>query len=273
MKVFIYTPTQRPGIDVTHHSVLRQKTEAQIKWFVFDELLDVREQDVDCTNNLDDDIDKTFFNHPVKEGAIKNMALGYNIGLEEARKWGADLFLSLQDYIWVPEDGVQKFVDAYRTIEVKDDYKAIFTGICSITSDPGDDKIKDINGLYTIFNEPYTDRPQNIEWMDVRYKADHHFASIPQIEFETNWACIPRSSLYNEELIFDEEFDKASAYENQDYAYKARSLGIDCLVDMDNKVLSLPHKRYFADEWAIEEPLTHINRELCERKWGHYQGL
>lgn len=277
MKAAIFTPTQRPGIDITFYSLLRQKTEAKIHWFVLDELLDTRWNHKECEVALSilskNDIGVTRFHLVKKKDHVRNLAAGYNQAIEFARMWDADVLISLQDYIWVPEDGVQKWVDMYQAIDHTDKYKAVYTGICSITSDPEASKIVNPDGPFTIFETPYDDKPNNIEWLDVRYKSDHRFASIPQIEYETNWSCIPRSSLYNEDLFYDEEFDKAVAYENQDYAYKARDLGIDSLINMKNQVLSLPHKKYFAESWAYEQPLTNTNRELCESKWGHFQGL
>lgn len=274
MKVSVFTPTQRPGIDVTHFSLMRQITEAKIQWIVSDELMDERLEDETCrlaSTHLD--VNYKWFNIKKREGFVRNLAASYNQAMEIARRWDADLFVSLQDYIWVPEDGIQKWVDMYRAVDNGDGYNGIYTGLCSITSDPAPDKVKNPNGMFSIFEKHYSEQPQNIEWMDIRYKKDFHYASVPQIEFETNWACIPRSSLYNDDLYFDEEFDKAVAYENQDYAYRARSLQIDTLIDMKNRVLSLPHKKYFAESWAFEQPLTDINRKICEEKWGHFQGL
>jgi hypothetical protein len=124
--------------------------------------------------------------------------------------------------------------------------------------------------MYTIFKEPYVNRPQKLSWLDVRYNSDSTYrynASNP-VEWETNWACIPRTALYDERLKFDETFDKAVAYENQDYAYQAEKLGYRILIDYYNDTISLPHKRYFAAEWEEEKPLTDVNRAYTESKWG-----
>lgn len=277
MRVSIFTPTQRPGIDVTVESIRRQSCKAKLQWILSDELFPERWTDQECQTALYEldsrrNLDTAFFKLNKKEGYKRNLAAGYNKAMEIARSWGADIFISLQDYIWVPEDGVSNFIKMYEELEVKERFKAIYTGITSITSDPPVSEITNPNGMYTIFSRPFTAQPQNIAWMDIRYRHDiaqaYTYHVCPEIEYETNWACVPRTALYDERLSYDEDFDQAVAYENQDFAYRAKSLGYHVLIDMNNQVLSLPHKQYFAEEWAEEQPLTQKNRELCETKWG-----
>lgn len=262
----IFTPTMRPGIDVTHLSVLRQKTEAKLLWLIADELYDKRKGVFDFDEGK---YELDHFKVPTKEGNPRNLAAAYNKGIEKARSWGADIFVSLQDYIWVPEDGVQKFVDMWRDVELNNADVNLYTGICSISDDPYDDQVADINGMYSIFKEPYGERPKDLDWLDVRYRYDPNaiYHRCPEIEWEANFACIPYHALYDERLYYDEDFDKAVAYENQDYAYRAASLGYTPLIDMNNQVISLNHKRYFAKEWAREEPLTSVNEQLIKDKW------
>ena len=272
MRVAIFTPTQRPGIDVTHFSVQRQIADAEILWIICDELFEQRKRvlfNLFSQDKLAGNFDFRYFHLLKKDGNVRNLAAAYNRGLDFAREWDADLFISLQDYIWVPYDGVAKFIEMYKTIEVINNVNGIYTGICSISNDPDDGHIHDRQGLYTIFKEPYMDRPKRIDWMDVRYRPEYTsaYGNCPSIEWETNWACIPRNALHNKDLFFDEEFDKAVAFENQDYALKAKSLGYDTFVDVNNQTISLPHKRYFSEEWAYEEPLTKENQARVNAKW------
>lgn len=269
-KVAIFTPTQRPGFDVTWHSIRRQDCDADILWIVCDELLGKRRQVFESMTAPDREKYKTnVFWLPKKPGYKRNLARAYNTAMDIARDWEAHMFISLQDYIYVPEDGVSKFMQMYQDIQLNLDAPAIYTGITSISADPGVETVHDREAMFSIFKESYDKRPEMIEWMDCRFKADHpaQYQVVPAVEFETNWACIPHEALYDEKLYFDEEYDKAVAYENQDYAFKAKSLNYEVLIDYDNQVISLPHKKYFAEEWAEEEPLTQTNRELCEGKW------
>jgi hypothetical protein len=268
-KVAIFTPTQRPGIDVTAFSIARQKTDAEILWIVCDELFAERAQLFQQVVKPIVGCETHHFYLPKEEGNVRNLARAYNEAIEKSRSWGADLFVSLQDYIYVPEDGLDRFVTMARKVDQENQFKAIYTGICSITGDPLDSEVHDLGGLFSIFNEPYDKRPEEIEWMDVRFRvdpsADYHYC--PEIEYETNWAAIPKTALYDEKLYFDVSYDEGVAYENQDYAYRAKANGYQLLLDMNNQVLSLPHKRYFAEEWANEQPLTDVNRERTESKW------
>lgn len=271
MKCSIFTPTQRYGIDISAFSIARQKTDAEIQWIVCDELFAERSNVFQQVVKPIVNCETKHFYTSKKEGNVRNLARAYNLAMDYARDWGADLFISMQDYIYVPEDGVQKFVEMYEKVEVKNDFKAIYSGICSISADPKDDLLHDREAMFSIFKEPYDKRPEEIEWMDVRYRidpsADYHYCPTA-VEFETNWAAIPASALYDEELSFDEEFDKAVAFENQDFAYRASSKGYGMLLDMDNQVLSLPHKRYFSEEWEFEKPLTKVNQKIVQDRWG-----
>ncbi len=273
MKVVVFTPSQRPGFDVTHASLRRQETDAEIYWAFSDELYHDR---VEVVRNLvaQDKMsgkikDYVHFNITKLEGYKRNLASGYNRAMDYARAWDADLFISLQDYIYVPPTGIQQFVDMYKDIEVERDVKALYTGITSISGDPEPETVHDPGGNYTIFKEPYHKRPTTIDWMDVRYSHEEQgcYKETNPVEWETNWACIPRSALYDPNLRYDEEFDKYVAYENQDYAFQAANQGYRIMIDMNNHAISLPHKKYFAESWAEEEPMTQKNRELVERKW------
>lgn len=271
MKIAVHTPTQRAGIDVTVNSILRQKftEDVELTWILTDEIRDKRTDLYKYFKGTNIEVRHKWIDK--EYGNQRNLARGYNLAIADARNLECDLLVSLQDYIYVPENGIQKFIDQYNLIEVEDGINGIYTGICSISSDPDSSVVIDITNPYSIFGESYNERPQEIEWIDVRYNAERATASLyqsgPAIEWETNWACIPKTALYDERLSFDEEFDKAVAYENQDYAFLAKSLGYSMLIDYSNQVISLPHKKYFSSSWAFEEPLTNLNRKLVEKKW------
>lgn len=273
-KVAIFTPTQRPGIDVTHHSILRQKftEDVELLWVVSDELYHHRSHvfaNFAAQDKKNKVYDYKYFLLQKKHGYKRNLAASYNKAIRYARDWDADLFISLQDYIYVPEDGIQKFINMWKDVENDESIDAIYTGICSISDDPYDEEVHDTGGMYTIFKESYNKRPGKLEWVDCRFRSDseYRYQAVNPIEWETNWACIPRKALHDEHLEFDEEYDKAVAFENQDYAFQAKKAGYQVLIDFNNDTISLPHKRYFADEWAEEKPLTEVNRVYSESKW------
>lgn len=271
-RVAIFTPTMRPGIDVSHASIKRQKCDADILWIVADQLFGERVQvfknftEQDKNNGL---YEYRHFYTPKKENNVRTLAQAYNSAIYMARQWEADLFISMQDYIYIPEDGIQKFIVMDEEIKGEGYAKSLYTGITSISNDPSSSEVHDIGGMYTIFNQPFYDRPNEIEWMDVRYRSDHlHPYNVSSaIEFETNWACFTKEAIFDENLFFDEIYDEAVAYENQDYAFRAMQQGYNLFLAFENQAISLPHKRYFSEEWNREKPLTDINRQRTEERW------
>lgn len=266
-KISVFTPTQRTGMDVTHHSLRRQTGDHEIIWMMSDELYHQR-WDVFRNAVAQDNFETIYFNIPKRDGYVRNLVRSYNSAMERAREEGCDLFVSLQDYIWIPDDGLDQFVQAAENFE---DQKCILSGITHISSEPDEDKVYDLNGLYTIFEEAYLKKPKLLNWKDARFKPsdiDVLYRQTTPIEWETNWAAIPRAALYDERLQFDEDYDKAVAYENQDFAFQAADLGYSVVICPQNQAISLPHKKYFSQSWAFEQPLTETNRQLCEEKWG-----
>lgn len=272
MKISIFCPTQRPGMDVTHHSIRRQKCDAELQWIFLDELYAERREVFAAITGPDRAAGMYRTYHgwvPKKEGYHRNLAQTYNVAMDVARDWGADLFVSLQDYIYVPEDGIKKFIEMDKFM-VHQGVDCLYTGICSISLDPLDDRIHDLNGMYTIFQGSYDRRPEVIDWVDVRFNPNERsaYCEVDTIWFEANWAAIPKKALYDDKLFFDETYDEHVAYENQDFAYRARERGFSVVMDHHNQVISLPHKRYFEAETLADGPHTIPNREKTEARWG-----
>lgn len=263
--IAIFTPTRLwGGLDVTYSGLLRQNRE-DLLWLIADEYFWERRDTVERLN-LEAPFNIFHFSVHKFEGAVRNLAAAYNAGLELSRSTGCDLFISLQDYIWIPDDGVERFE---RMADALPDQ--LLTGLTSIAADPPKEKVVDREGHYTIFAEPYTDKPQEIDWVDVRqyHQPDGYMRRNP-IEWETNWAAVPKVVLENREILFDEELDRGGgiAYENQAYAYKAEDFGCGVWIDMDNHAISLPHKKYYKEIEDFEAPLADINRKLVEERYG-----
>lgn len=261
----VFTPTRLPGIDVSLASIERQILDPgdEVLWVIADEI------DREFHANNSQVITKRIC-VPWDVGNPRNLARAYNYGIREARDWGADIFVSMQDYIWAPENGLQLFAQVDRAMTNIGTSKTLLTGYCDISADPSPDLITNPGGWITIFDEPYEDQPQDIAWYDSRRenkKGAEEICQIPALEWETNWAAISKVALYDEELFYDEEFDAAVAYENQAFSYLAKQKGYIILLDQRNEAISLPHKRYFS-QWEKEEaPLTHINRKLTEDRY------
>lgn len=268
--VAIFIPTKRyGGIDIIEASLKRQ-TYKNFTLYVCDELernfywerIGTRLGfDVTC-------IHPPWFSAKTHK---RNLARSYNIAAEDATNDGADLFVSLQDYIWLPEDGLERFVKNY---EANGD-RYLYTGLTSISSDPGNYDIYDPCGSYTIFKEPYTDRPKLIAWKDIRattfyngyFEAGTYILTIGDPNhFEANWAAIP-TSLFEEGLRWDEEYDKGVACENNQLALDAiTSYGCQIILDGKNHAISLPHRDYF-DEGEIGSEANSMNMNKFEENF------
>jgi hypothetical protein len=263
VNIAVFTPTMRPGgLDVLEGTLARQTVRPQM-WIVCDERN--RSQ---VLGDISDRVDVPLVEMipPEKQtGNMRNLAAAYNEAAEIALEWGMDVFVSLQDYIWAPPDGLERFAHVHSNVE----QKALVTGLTSIAAEPS--VVHDLEGDYTIFAEPYFDKPTDIEWWDVREDQIYHrpdsgnpVGRVMPDHWEANWASIDMR-LIDEGIRWDESYDKGVAYENMDFARRADAYGAYVLMDMDNHAISLPHKDYFEGEReAIER---YSNRAYYESKW------
>ncbi len=255
--------TKRPGgLDLTISCLARQ-TVSDFVWIVQDELLGSRIGVYDKAY-YNEHIEVEFLMVPKKAGKHRNLAAAYNVAAEKALELGADYFVSLQDYIWIPNDGLEMFLEVHDAVD-----RAIVTGLTSHSEKPTKEDIVDINGSYTIFKRPLTGKPEGISWADVRavdlYPEDHIKTLKCRPEhWEANWASIDMK-LIKEGIRWDEDYDVGVAYENMDFAIQVVQAGGTCVLDKRNHAVSLPHKTYFEGEQEEIEQFS--NRERFEQKW------
>lgn len=268
MKVAVFVPTFRPGgIDVTEASLLRQ-THRDFILLVCDN----RERDWWWELVAERNSVKIGNIRPPKinseNGEIRNLARAYNLAAETCLESGCDLLVSLQDYIWLPSDGVERFVKLREILGSE----IIMTGLTSISLDPRADAVYDPEGAYTIFKEPYRQMPKEMKWHDVRKTEIYRnllideaaeIISIAPDHWEANWAAVPKEVL--ERVKWDEVYDKGIAYENADFAMCCDSLGVKTILDGKNHAISLPHFDYFAGQ--KEDIVTYSNRAFFDERW------
>ena len=246
------------GWDVTLASLEAQTTQ-EFTWIIGDSL----------PRHLDDmpDPKPGFDVWRVYSGALtdKPMSLcaAYNRAIQEARRVDADLLVSLQDYTWIPPNGVERF--QYLSTLYPD---SLLTGLCSHSKDPFPWEVTRPQGPFTVFNQPYDGhKPRETGWHDVReneakrrYGHDGPIYTGIDVEWwEANWAAIPRQLLHDERLVFNEEYDRAVGHENQDYALHAEALGYHRVLDTSNHAVAMPHRDYFPHEATELERLRHSN--------------
>lgn len=254
-KVVVATVTRRPGgLAQTYDCLLNQVgqgTKFEVDWIVMD--------NVDRTLPDDLEINAERYSLPIKEGYERNVATSYNYALNIAQEREADLFISLQDYIWIPPDGVRRFLLLYDLYPTD-----IYSGLTSISVDPTVDDIVDINNPWTIFDTDKQIKPKQIAWHDPRTIHGTSYPVLNPMDWESNWSAVPKCVI-DSDIRFDETYDVGAAYENQDFACSCDSQGHETRIDTLNHAISLPHKRYWPQEEIYD--LDYLNIVRHHRKW------
>lgn len=266
--IMVFCPTRSPGFDVTYYSLKRQVVDDDIKivMCVADEYAPQRGNDL-AKRFEKMGIDYISFKMSKQIGYERNLAACYKQAMQFAREINAYGFVTLQDYIWIPSNGVQRFVDISDSIGTPH----LLTGICHISNEPEPEEVVNEDDMFSIFAKPYRSKPESFWWEDVRLVNNGgpgQVVTTHPVEWEANWAYIPKEALYDERLEYDETFDKYVAYENQDYAMQAVNNGYEVYIDTDNFAISLPHKQYWPEEEKHEASLTHFNEKIIRERYG-----
>lgn len=265
-KIIVFTPTNRyGGLDVLEASIARQNVRG-FTWVIVDELLKERLDVWKKVAKRLDDVEVVLLEPKAEvRNSKRNLVAAYNQAAQYAQDNEFDLFVSLQDYIWAPEDGLERFL--FVNENKPDD---LITGITHISLDPFSTQIIDPQGLYTIFGEPYFSKPKRIKWKDSRLVdiyvglRRNAIASVDPKHWEANWAAVP-VKFFNK-VKWTPIYDLGYAYENMDFSQQcAEQLNADTWMDTGNVAISLPHKKYFDGE--EEDLLKYNNRQLYESMW------
>lgn len=164
MKISVITPTIRPdAISIVEKALKNQQFDGEFEWLI---CMPLRDQDIPEVILPDDFVPTRIYNDTFR-GGFWTLNRVYNKLFEEAQ---GELVVSLQDNIWVPPDGLQKFWDAYE-----EQPKALISGV-------GDQYEKIEEG-----------RPMVKIWSDPR-KTDKYgtFYECMWNDCEWNWAAIPK---------------------------------------------------------------------------------
>ena len=209
--------------------------------------------------------DNTIFVDCVIQGSNQRaLAQAYNNAADLAVDLEFDLFVSLQDYIWIPDNGIEMFVEDHANYP-----DCLITGLVSLSDAPSDQDIADPYGLFSIFKEPLTGRPEGISWQDARlalYPTDDKIVACDPRHWEANWAAIPVSILKHP-VRWDLRYDEGVAYENMDFAKRCELvLGTACVLDKRNHAVGIPHREIWPEEKKQLERYT--NRWIFEDWWG-----
>jgi len=245
-KIAVFVPTTHyGGVDVLEASISRQSVKPDLI-IVADEIK--KRDNAEFWLNVFWDFPLNLLHTNLKPGNKRNLCLAYNEAARVSLEENCDLLISLQDFIWIPERGIERFVKIHES-----NPNDLITGITHISKDPEPDKIFNKKDYYSIFSKSFFEKPKEISWHDVRkteiYKNfDGDFFAINPIHWEANWAAVPVSK-FKQGIFWDEEFDVGIAYENQDFAVNCvKNTNCEVLLDIRNEAISLPHKQYFPGE-------------------------
>ncbi len=245
------------GIDIAAASVERQGRE-DLTWIVGDELLSEREHvwrdHAPCPL-------RTFDTRKLRErtGHPRSLCASNNEGLRIARELDADMLVLLNDYIWAPPGGIDQFLAV--AAEHPD---SLLTGATSFSEEPTAKAVTDPQGLYSIFAKPYVSRPWQIGWSDCRLDVHIGVDRCDAVQWEANWAAIPRAVLHDETLNFDLDYDRGQGYDNQAFAAAALQRGYGIWIDCENHAISLPHNTYWPGHQEHLETIN--NRSFHEQR-------
>jgi hypothetical protein len=260
--IVVFTPTNNfGGIDVNYASLARQTVRDRIIWIVADELLERRAPMWDVMKVRSELMAIEAFKVHGQGG--RSLASSYRAAMRMARGMGAEMFVSLQDYFWIAEDGVEKFLEGMELHP-----GCLLTGHASIADNPGPEKVTEPEGLYTVFERPFTDKPEESwSWEEIRgWDQESWYPSNP-IEWEINWAAIPGDVL-KLDVDFDVRFDPGIACENQDYAFQLQEQhGTQIWADASNCAIGIPHKMYFPEKMMAQAQVVPYNRQIMLEKW------
>jgi hypothetical protein len=264
-KVLVFVPTiHYGGLDMLFSSLERQTYPYTL--CMADELANQR-IDVYAEHGFDDNT--IFVDCFKQEGNVRALAQAYNNAAEVAVDFNFDLMVSLQDYIWIPDNGIEMFVEDHRNFE-----NCLITGLVSLSDAPSDQAIGNPYGMYSIFNEPLVSKPSGISWEDPRgstlYKDAPDISACTAEHWEANWAAIPVNIL-KEGMRWDLSYDHGVAYENMDFAKRCElELGTAVILDKRNHAVGIPHREIWPEEEELLERYT--NRWSYEGKWGKPNG-
>lgn len=256
------------GLDVNFNSLMRQTVKPDV-WIIADDMCDSRRELVrDKTRGCPFDVIH-FRPREKPEGYFSDLANIYNEMLECADSESCDFAVSCQDFLWVPDDGFEKFTNAW--VELGE--RALVSGTCSQSIRPGPDEIANNRGLWTIYSSEYSgaEQPDEDHWHDVRIDqfppGDMHYRTVP-INWELNWAMIPLYP-FAQGVRFPEHYGEGIGHENIAFAVEC-CIQQDCSVWINpgNYTVSLPHKAYWPEQEASGGPKSVTNMEMFAREYG-----
>jgi hypothetical protein len=188
------------------------------------------------------------------EGYHSRLSRADNLGFKNCE---GELIVCLQDYIYIGSYGLEKFWDLHK----KFNGKALLTGMGHQYKLPSIEDITNDKDLFSVFEKPYTKKPDVMFWKDPRdWGVDAPRPAQP-VEWELNWAAIPRDVIYDLGGM-DEEYDKHGfAFDNTNIGERARMLGYEIWLDPTNECFGFDHDGWWPNPLKVNR-VSPINYHL-----------
>lgn len=192
---------------------------------------------------------------PKKDDDVWTLNKDYNRGLAYC---SGDIVVFLQDYLWIPRDGIEKLLDVHKQYD-----NAFVTSHGEKAMYPN--TMDNPNGKLSIWIDQEPGKPTGVSEKDGREVKGNGISKIEYNEWEMNFASAPLSTL-RRIGFFDEDMDRYFSGDNVVVAAKALMSGANFYMNKDLKIIGYNQDAFFPrhpmwDEW-------HSNKGyLQEKTW------
>lgn len=257
--------TIRPGIFRVLRETLEKQTYQNFELIVIDGRYDERKEEVEKYMK---DFEHPFLHLGDPDRDTKKYPYGLyhadNAALAAVR---GDLTVFLQDFIEMPEDGIEKFVELYKA-----NPGMIYTGV--------DTRNQTDHVMWPRGKErPILPRSIDIyegekivikdaEWKSPRIKVGGALrVSEDPFEWELNYAAAP-TSILKEMGGWDTDWDTGFGYDNTIFALRFIYEGGSIIVDETNQAIGISHWQLFGDD--DKEGVPHRTKKTNDNKFQNY---
>lgn len=263
--VSVLCVTIRPGVFKVLKDTLASQTYRNFELVVVDGRYDERKDEV---AEYMSDVDYPFLHLPDPERDREKYPYGLfhadNAGLYATR---GDLVVFLQDFILMPEDGIEKFVQLYRTHP-----DMLWTGVDTrnaVEIDEGASQGSLVLDRSIDIFEGKVYKPGTEQFKSGRIRVGGaRRISYNFYEWELNYAAAPRQYLLDNLGGFQTDWDKGFAYDNTEMALRHVYLGGQILVDETNLCTALSHWDLFPKD---SEGVPERDKLPNDERFANYQ--
>lgn len=263
-KVSVVCNTIRPGIFKVLKETLQAQTYKNFELIVVDGRYDER-KDLVQEYFKDVDFEVLHIGDPIRDKDKFKFGLFHadNAAISVVR---GELVVFLQDFIYMPKNGLEKYVNLYIT-----NPNCIYSGVdtrnqvTKLETIQGEkvDRMIDINEGYDVeIKEPEFISPRKWDGKAIRTTQNFY-------EWELNYASAPRSIL--QEFGFQLSWDKGFGYDNTEFALRFLFAGGEIIIDETNVATCLSHWQFFGDNDSEGVPLRNkfTNDERFHTYWNY----